>query len=267
MSPELRIGLWNIVLIAVQLLKTTPLETSSDYYHFYFGGITEIIWRDFFKKPGDEIPKGLDERQKDFRKFFFACAWYEVYDFIEFFADIIPWDNNDFLEGCNIVLKREVSAYRFVGSRIVAITSEYEIAAIEDALAATDTPTPLALVNDHLKQALTHFADRHAPDYRNSMKESISAVEGICKLITKDEKGTLGKMLTTIEASGKVKLHKALAEGFKQLYAYTSDAEGIRHTLKEASTVDAEDARYMLVMCAGFVSYFIEKATKAGITF
>ena len=92
------------------------------------------------------------------------------------------------------------------------------------------------------------------------MKEAISAVECLCKLITKTDKGTLGQLLTAIEASGGVKLHKAQVEAFKQLYNYTSDSEGMRHALKEEPTVDVEDAKFMLV------SYAIAKAQKADIT-
>lgn len=43
------------------------------------------------------------------------------------------------------------------------------------------------------------MSDRQKPNYRNSIKESISAVESICKIITQDEKATLGKALKKIE--------------------------------------------------------------------
>ena len=60
-------------------------------------------------------------------------------------------------------------------------------------------------------------------------------------------------------------MHTDLKKGFKDLYGWTSDSDGIRHALMEMPTVDAEDARYMLVSCSAFVNYLIVKADKAGI--
>ena len=45
------------------------------------------------------------------------------------------------------------------------------------------------------------MTDRKTPNYRNSIKESISAVEALCKIITENEKATLGKALKIIDNS------------------------------------------------------------------
>jgi hypothetical protein len=39
------------------------------------------------------------------------------------------------------------------------------------------------------------MTDREQPDYRNSIKESISAIESLCRKITGNDKGTLGLVL------------------------------------------------------------------------
>ena len=44
--------------------------------------------------------------------------------------------------------------------------------------------TPYSSVNEHVKNALTLFSRRETPDYKNSIKESISAVESIIREIT-----------------------------------------------------------------------------------
>ncbi|MCD6238197.1 MAG: hypothetical protein J7K51_02530, partial [Thermotogae bacterium] len=118
-------------------------------------------------------------------------------------------------------------------------------------------------VNTHLKRALDLLANRKSPDYRNSIKEAISAVEAICNLITKEKKATLGQALKRIE--DKVSLHPALKNAFSNLYGYTSDAEGIRHALLNEPNLSFEDAKFMLVSCSAFVNYLISKASKAGI--
>ncbi|MCR4321721.1 MAG: hypothetical protein NUV74_15460 [Candidatus Brocadiaceae bacterium] len=133
---------------------------------------------------------------------------------------------------------------------------------IEEALEATKLLKPVLY---HLKSALDLFADRKSPDYRNSIKESISAVEAICNLIAKDTKTTLGQALKEIEK--KMTLHPALKKAFDSLYGYTSNAEGIRHALLDEPTLDFEDAKFMLVSCSGFINYLLAKSSKAGIKF
>jgi len=94
------------------------------------------------------------------------------------------------------------------------------------------------------------------PDYRNSIKESISAVESLARKLSKDETGTLGNILKALEKSKK--LHPALKSAFSSLYGYTSDADGIRHALLGESNLSKADARFMLICCSAFINYAIE---------
>src|SRR5258708_6357354 len=115
----------------------------------------------------------------------------------------------------------------------------------------------------HIEQAVKLLSDRKQPDYRNSMKESISAVEALCKIICQNDKTTLGPALDAV--TKKLGLHTSLQQGFKAIYGYTSDTHGIRHGLKDDALPEAEDAAFMLVSCSGFVNYLIEKARKQGL--
>lgn len=110
-----------------------------------------------------------------------------------------------------------------------------------------------APVSEHLATALAHLSNRQSPDYRNSIKESISAVESMAKIISGKDKATLDDALATLEKSGK--LHAALRRGYSALYGYTSNADGIRHALLEEQNLSAEEAKYFLVTCTAFVNY------------
>ncbi len=59
----------------------------------------------------------------------------------------------------------------------------------------------------HLQRGLELYADRESPDYRNSIKESISAVESMARIVAENPKATLGDALKTIEKRGS--LHHA----------------------------------------------------------
>ena len=48
------------------------------------------------------------------------------------------------------------------------------------------------------------------------------------------------------------------------MYGYTSDADGIRHAMTEASDLTYSDAKYMLVTCTAFVNYVVGRAAETG---
>ena len=210
------------------------------------------LWLSFFKRPLDTLRDEWKEAYDILRKFFFGCDWYEVYDFIEFIAQNHPNEelNESFVRHCNSFLESEVSAYRFVNRQIVRIVSEEEIEAVEDALRVKSSP-----VREHIKRALQMLADRQNPDYRNSIKESISAVESLVRTVTGNKKGTLGDLLKELERLHR--LHPALKGAFSQLYGYTSDADGIRHALMEEDRVTFDQAKFILVASSAFVNYVV----------
>lgn len=141
------------------------------------------------------------------------------------------------------------------------MTSEEEIAEIEEAIGSKGSLEPIA---EHLKTALDLYSDRQSPDYRNSMKESISAVEGTCSLIVGSDT-TLSDALAKIARQVRVELHPVLKQAFDKLYAYANDTDGIRHAMTEETNLASEDARFMLVACSAFVNYLKVKSSKAGI--
>lgn len=158
------------------------------------------------------------------------------------------------------MLEREMSGYRFVNNLITPITDEIELKEIEDALNESKL-TKYSGVHTHLETALEKLSDRKNPDYRNSIKESISAVESISKIISENPKAELGQALKGLEE--KIKLHNALKKGFISLYGYTSDEDGIRHAMLENPEIEFEDAKFMLVSCSAFVNYLIVKSEKS----
>jgi hypothetical protein len=217
------------------------------------------IWRDHLKRRLDDLGGDYThsfEVVLDLRKYFLACPWYEAYDFIEFVA---KQDNAYFCPVFNHVLEREAAGYRFVRGVLSPIVSEKEIASIETATSYADRFKP---VTAHLSTSLQHLSDRIFPDFRNSIKESISAVEAACQIIMEDPRATLGQAVKKLEDSG-VKLHPAFEGALQKMYGYTSDAEGIRHALLGESTLDSDDARFMLVSCSAFVNYLKAKSSKS----
>lgn len=193
------------------------------------------------------------------KKYLSSSPWYVLFDFIERYLSKKKAGKADELRSAfNKVLEDEVSGYRIVGKLVVPITGEAELATIRTAMETSYIP-----VNRHIEKALELFADRKKPDYENSVKESISAVEAICCIITgmSGSQATLGIAIKKLKDSG-VHIHGAMERAFLALYGYTSDENGIRHGGIDFTSVPAEDAKYMLVSCSAFVNYLIEKWSK-----
>jgi hypothetical protein len=142
-----------------------------------------------------------------------------------------------------------------VNNQIVAVTSETEIAEIKKAA----TPkTGFEGIAQHIDAALSLFGKKPDPDYRNSVKESISAVEAAVNLLT-GKSGGIDDALRVLEKNGT--LHPAFKLALSKLYGYTSDKDGVRHALLEPGvTVTAAEAKFMLVACSAFANFLIDSS-------
>ena len=255
MPEHLRNTMWSVVCDETfgRLSNNKP----------YGGGLSDLadffrkLWRDFFKKPIDNlmISEGriyTEDSYKFVRNWFFSAKWYEVYEYLEFCAEEF---GEDFVSVCNPYLERELSGFRFVGLSLLEIDSREEINEIENALNSKIKYRPVIV---HIQSALELLSDKRKPDYRNTIKESISAVESLCKIITGNEDTTLGQALKILDKENPIP--KSLKSGFSAIYGYASDSGGIRHgLLDEEIPPGVEEARFMLIACSAFVNYLITK--------
>lgn len=262
-DKELRNRLWSALKIFVW-----DKWSASNFYTQKVNQILDMIWLHYFVWPLDERPELQSNYQSKtaydiLREYFYRCKWNEVYDFIEFVAKEIDkirneWAN-EFKLVCNDFLMRESTAYRFVGVEIVEITDQTEIQSIEDAMTVT-----IRSISTHIQRGIELLSDKKKPDYRNSIKESISAVEACCHCITGDEKATLGQALKKIGQA--TAIHPALEKGFSSIYGYTSDSGGIRHALADGDVPPSyADAKFMMVACSSFINFLMTKSAESGM--
>ena len=219
------------------------------------------VWRhflnlrrnDFYRKQVIIVSFLYDENQ----------PWYKKLDLIEFIIQAMfdgAYRRNDgrainycetFVKSLNAEFERLHYGYRIADKKVTPITSEVEIQTIEDAIRTSKDN-----IKEHLSKAIALFADRESPDYVNSIKESISAVEAFCRELT--GKSTLGAALNELEKKG-IKIQARLKEGIEQLYAYTNQPDtGIRHGLMDACSdyrPSYNEAYFMLVSCSAFINY------------
>lgn len=226
-DSALRTKLWNILKVAIW-----------DHYDFHnrsYDDVTKRIdymvrrlWFNYFNRDLDRLPDfyepyGNKGAYDTLKEYFLNCQWFEIYDLLETIAnDQSKLISDETRKWINNTLEEHNAAYRFVGTEIAEITDKNEIQAIEAALTTADTP-----VRTHLDAALRMLSDKEAPDYRNSVKESISAVEAACRLVTGNTSATLGDALKRVQ-----NLHPAMSRAFSQLYGYQTMLLGFATPLR-----------------------------------
>lgn len=235
-----------------------PDETESN--------VLTATWTWDLKEARDERPSD-DAIWRRLKEIILSGDWWAVFDILEALAgnlDRYKTASTEhvvevFAQALNATLESCLVGYRMIENKITPIDSAVETSAIVDALESIGS---FEGARHHLNRAIELLADRQSPDYPNSIKESISAVESVCRKVTGE--GTLGAALKKLATAG-VTIHPALESAWSKMYGWTSDADGIRHGGIDAAEADQPLARYMLVTCAAFVSYVIESARKAGL--
>ena len=228
-------------------IYSEPVDTSRTYYDYeVFKIINNTIQEDDYDDVLTLIEAIIqywdsylrDVRGYDYYNGYRLCSIYEI---------------------ANSYLQREYVGYRFIDEQLIPISDDYELEAVKKAL-----DNPYSPVYEHLSKANKLLGDRTSPDYENSIKESISAVEALCEILTgiTGKEASLGKLLKKLEDNGVV-IHAGLKAAFNMLYGYTSDANGIRHAGNiGGSSSTFEEAKFMLVSCSAFVNYLIAVSAK-----
>jgi hypothetical protein len=242
-------------------------ESFDELYVDYDGSLkdefVEYLYKELFSKTERDIPKWRNgyDYEEVFNTVYTIIIQYDYTDIFTFIEGIIKFLDiadkatynrysykNEYIEVISNVFKKENVNYRIINEKITDIVDEQQISSIEETL-----NNPYKEVSRHYSKAIEQLYS--LKDFDNSIKESISSVEAMCQILTKNSKATLGDALKLL----KDKIHPAMKSAFEKLYGYTSDANGIRHAngLGEGDST-FEEAKYMLISCSAFINYLKE---------
>jgi AbiJ N-terminal domain 4 len=256
-DTDLRNGLWQTCIESLFHVS----GSRHDYeYDQQFRAIMDQTFVYFFKQTSEHVPYGYEAGIKAVRDWFFKAQWWQIYNFLEFLIsgfDQPPFvPDHAFSERISFFLEREKSGYRIVDQLFVPITDPVEVLAVSDAASLV---TKFAGAREHIRASIALFSKKPKADYRNSIKEAISAVEATARIVTGNPKATLGDALKVL--SSKIAIHPAMKDGMNKLYGYTSDEGGIRHALLEESNIDEAEAKFMIVTCSAFVNFCVQRTS------
>lgn len=225
------------------------IEIEKEIWTYFLNRITKDFHYNYYEKATALSENYIKEKKNE---------WYKKLDYLEFFISKANIASKEYKKNlCNDInheFERLNYAYRIVENKIIPLTSEEEIKAIEVALTNENDS-----VRFHLNKALVLLAQKPEGDYRNSIKESISAVEAFIREITG------GKDLNfDMLAKKGIEYPSVLRQAFEKLYGYTCDkTTGIRHALMDDTHVPgAAEATFMIISCSAFINYLTAKKNK-----
>lgn len=261
---SLRNSIWNFIL---DLYPNSAHDDEKRKLCLYLA-------KNFRKSRVDQVPSRSWEVGEWLQSYYFSLPWHQVYNLVEFLVKhhyfilhhvggfhIDQRKLDSIKEGMesrfNHMFEMERSGFRFIGGVLSPITDQVELDAVATSLDQLNE-AKLEGAKKHIQTALELFSKRPTPDYRNSIKESISAVESVAKIIGSKDGDGISLALKVL--GDKANLHGALKSAFEKLYGFTSDDDGIRHAMIDDPSVGFDEAKYMIVSCSAFCSYLLGKA-------
>ncbi len=250
LSDDARRELWDLVFVSVGVQH---IEGYGSFLDDAWASIFETLHRDFLKRPRDRFTSTPDTLET-YRAFILQGPEFnKVFDLLQMIMRH-PNCPPEFTAGVAEVFERCRLAYYLDTNgppTIFPAATQKEGEAIREAIQGFRT-AGLPGAEAHLREAAALINQR---DWAGSVRESIHAVESVARQLDPKASKTLGPALSTLEKRGR--LHPALKEAFSKLYGYTSDEEGVRHSLADSpeSPVGRDEAVFMLGACASFASY------------
>ncbi|ARO29961.1 hypothetical protein NXC14_CH02012 [Rhizobium sp. NXC14] len=248
-SPVLKARLWDLIHTQIQKSKMYGNSTYLD------DPIRRVAKRYMIERENiliDEWDNQTDKIIKLWkRKFAPEASFSDVFGFVEWFVRALR--NPEVAQWIGNIMKSERAAYRLEDWNIVPVASPEEGEAIVRAVKLANS-SGMEGVRSHISKASTALT---AGDYAGSVRESIHAVEAVAFKKT----GQTGSFAGALKALNKAEpMHEAFRIALEKLYAYTSNEQGVRHSLFDQgdANVTERDALFMLGVCASFVTYLLK---------
>ena len=254
LNERTRNKLYTALKKIFDLIKKDPNKYADYFVEYVYEEIFSLTKRDIPNYYGYEYSKifeiiyGIFQNENYIEVFTFIEGIIKAYTYIDNISYSRYNCRKYYIQLISDIFSTEHVNYRIINGKVTDIVNEEQIKCVEKTL-----NNPYNVVSEHYAKAIEQLYS--VKDFDNSIKESISSVEAMCQIITKNDKATLGDALKLL----KNKIHPAMESAFQKLYGYTSDANGIRHSngLGEGNST-FEEAKYMLISCSAFVNYLKE---------
>ena len=252
LSKEARIDFWNAFYVVDRSRRNQFDGVKDSWYQ-----ILSRTHARHFREPLDEFSHSFRDVEMRYKSLFLYKPYNEVFDLLIFLLRISTMP---------VTFKAEIK-FAFESNRLAYALDMTDPATIYPATTPEEGRAILDAVqqlNDYgLNGARNHLIESatfiNQGNWPKSVHESINAVESVARQIAPGA-NTLSAALKKLRSDGLLE-HRALEQGLDKLYGYTSDEQGVRHSLSAQgqSNVGQDEAVFMLGACASFASYLWRK--------
>lgn len=269
-GTALRNSLWNLLFRVLN---------STDYSKTAWAAVLRGACLSFFKEPIDELPSENDASRLALKSRFFALRDDRVYDFYEFLladdrAGVKEMDRKLLRRGVNDLLEREGAPVRLYRDRFRPHTDDLgfeEGAAAESAASLFD----LDAARRHLDAAQAYLARRPEADPRGALREAVLAVAAVALDVARraavegdpPPRLLVGSVAHAATAAG---IPPDLLPGIDALLRRSHVLSGLpigEEAPPFAGTVDAREARLLVVFASSLVVFLLGKREEHGTAF
>ena len=192
-------------------------------------------------------------------KLIMDCQWWQFYDICEVLWQGLEYnkrEKNSLSEEINTLLREEHLGFELRDGKVEKIGSGFIDARVEEARYLLKEPE-FKGADEHFEKALKALNTRPNPDVENCIKDAVSAIESVGRIIVNDDKALLSDIIKDM-ARNKI-IPKPLDEAIQKVYAYRGDQPGVAHGLVGTSKVTIDDAEFVLAMSAAIIIYLVKK--------
>jgi len=204
-------------------------------------------------------------------------AWNEVFDLIEFLFVQVSYheyeerENNwmtipekigsaryEYTKKANELLSSENVGWRLSKGHLERVGSEILDREIVENVRKLLQGRNFAGPSNQFNKALGFFSRRPNPDLENCVKEAVGALEGLARVLLKNNKITLGDAIK--ELVGKKVIRRPLDKTLHVLYGFVSSEPGSRHGAYDLSSLDIPEAELVLYSSAACMLFLTRKS-------
>lgn len=163
-----------------------------------------------------------------------------------------------FTDEMNILLSEDNFDYRFKNGQFER-AGRLQTQKSLKRMGAVLSSSSLSIVRQHYIKAVKFFNNIEDPDYKNSIKESLCALELCIELTTgKPASKNFTKSIKELEGNGKSQIPPQIAESIIKVFAYRGGGQGVAHAAQNGSKTTKLEAELILNITAAYITYIVD---------
>jgi hypothetical protein len=195
--------------------------------------------------------------------------WYRIFTFCERVYSRLLTDQYSkletiemikkyFSEEVNQLLMEENIDYNFVGGQFERrgrAQTQKNLKKMGTVLADSN----LNEVRKHYNKAIRFFNQTQEPDYNNSIKEALCALESAIEICTgKKASNNFNLAIKELEGNADDKIPTPIAQSMMKVFAFRGSGQGISHAAPDGFRVSDLEAELVLNTVAAFITYIVD---------